>query len=87
MFPIIRRKPFHERGATTEEHESHRRQQRSSPSRLSNASNHSDGGEERWRDAAGDRLSDFGVDGEVEFYDEDDMPLAKVMEQHNIRRI
>ena len=37
-------------------------------------------GEEGWRDAEGDRLGDFGVDEEVEFYDEDDIPLSRLIE-------
>ncbi|KAL1965766.1 hypothetical protein VTN77DRAFT_5087 [Rasamsonia byssochlamydoides] len=39
----------------------------------------SDEGEEAWRNADGERLQDFGVDEEVEFYDEDDIPLAELM--------
>jgi palmitoyltransferase len=39
----------------------------------------SDEGEEAWRNADGDRLQDFGVDEEVEFYDEDDIPLGELM--------
>ncbi|KAJ5118053.1 Palmitoyltransferase pfa4 [Penicillium atrosanguineum] len=41
----------------------------------------SDDGEESWRNADGERLRDFGVDEDVEFYDEDDIPLAVLMEQ------
>ncbi|KAF4555996.1 Hypothetical protein D9617_2g059630 [Elsinoe fawcettii] len=37
-----------------------------------------DDGEEAWRNAEGDRLADFGVDEDVEFYDEDDIPLAEL---------
>lgn len=74
--PVIRRKPFHERNAT--EYEKSRGQSPSqSRSRESTSSDHPDVGEERWRDDAGDRLSDFGVDDEAEFYDEEDMPLTK----------
>lgn len=37
-------------------------------------------GEESWRNAEGERLHDFGVDVDVEFYDEEeDMPLAELM--------
>jgi palmitoyltransferase len=39
----------------------------------------SDSGEEGWRNAEGDRLRDFGVDEEIEFYDEDDIPLAALV--------
>ena len=37
------------------------------------------GGEEGWRNDDGERLADFGVDEDVEFYDEHDLPLAALM--------
>lgn len=36
-------------------------------------------GEEGWRNSEGDRLQDFGVDEDVEFYDEDNVPLAELL--------
>lgn len=42
-------------------------------------------GEEAWRNSEGERLKDFGVDEEVEFYDEqeedeeDDVPLSELL--------
>ncbi|EDN10470.1 conserved hypothetical protein [Histoplasma mississippiense (nom. inval.)] len=45
----------------------------------SESGENSDSGEEGWRDSEGDRLRDFGVDEEVEFYDEDDIPLAELL--------
>lgn len=42
-------------------------------------------GEEGWRNAEGDRLRDFGVDEDVEFYDEDDIPLATLIRQRKQR--
>jgi palmitoyltransferase len=36
-------------------------------------------GEEAWRNAEGDRLADFGVDEEAEFYDDENVPLAELM--------
>ena len=42
-------------------------------------------GEEAWRNSEGDRLNDFGVDEDVEFYDEDDVPLAKLLSRRNGR--
>jgi palmitoyltransferase len=38
-------------------------------------------GEEGWRNSEGECLKDFGVDEDVEFYDEqeDDIPLAELM--------
>ncbi|KAJ6129521.1 Palmitoyltransferase pfa4 [Penicillium capsulatum] len=41
----------------------------------------SDEGEESWRNAEGERLRDFGVDEDVEFYDEDDVPLGVLLER------
>jgi palmitoyltransferase len=32
-------------------------------------------GEEAWRTSEGDRLDDFGVDEDVEFYDEENVPF------------
>lgn len=40
-----------------------------------------DEGEEAWRNAEGERLDDFGVDEEVEFYDEEDVPLSVLKER------
>ncbi|KAJ5660476.1 Palmitoyltransferase pfa4 [Penicillium longicatenatum] len=45
----------------------------------------SDEGEESWRNAEGERLRDFGVDEDVEFYDEDDVPLAVLMQRRKQR--
>lgn len=36
-------------------------------------------GEHGWRDSEGDRLDDFGVDEDVEFYDGDQVPLAELL--------
>jgi palmitoyltransferase len=36
-------------------------------------------GEEAWRNAEGERLADFGVDEDIEFYDEDTIPLAELI--------
>lgn len=40
-------------------------------------------GEEAWRNSEGERLKDFGVDEDVEFYDEqedeDDVPLGELL--------
>lgn len=82
--PLDPRKLFHEREAA-EEHGNHSQSQREIQSRHSTSSDHSSIGEETWRDAAGDRLNDFGVDEKVEFYDEDDMPLARFVERQNRR--
>ena len=47
------------------------------PSKTPPASDES--GEEGWRNSEGERLKDFGVDEEVEFYDEDNVPLATLI--------
>lgn len=41
----------------------------------------SQSGEEGWRNSEGERLKDFGVDEDIEFYDEkdDDVPLGELM--------
>jgi palmitoyltransferase len=38
-------------------------------------------GEAAWRNSEGERLKDFGVDEDVEFYDEqdDDLPLSELI--------
>ena len=38
-----------------------------------------DSGEEAWKNSEGDRLNDFGVDEDAEFYDEDSIPLAELL--------
>lgn len=75
-----RRKPFHKRFAEresadllTEDHEGDE-----SPS---------ESGEEAWRNGEGERLADFGVDEEVEFYDEDDVPLSELIERRDKKSI
>jgi palmitoyltransferase len=32
-----------------------------------------------WRNKEGERLADFGLDEDAEFYDEDNLPLAEIM--------
>jgi len=43
----------------------------------------SESGEEGWQDSGGNRLKDFGVEEEVEFYDEDDIPLSELLRRRN----
>ena len=38
-----------------------------------------DVGEEAWQNSEGERLQDFGLDEEAEFYDEDDIPLSQLL--------
>ena len=49
----------------------------------SSESDHLGSGEEGWRDSEGDRLNDFGVDEDAEFYDEDDIPLAELLRRRH----
>ena len=48
----------------------------------------SDEGEESWRTREGESLADYGVDEEVEFYDEEDLPLSELAKrlQHDASR-
>ncbi len=46
----------------------------------------SDGGEEGWRDSDGNRLKDYGVDEDVEFYDEDSIPIAELLKRRREAR-
>lgn len=44
-------------------------------------------GEEAWKNSEGERLRDFGVDEEAEFYDnvdEDDVPLSELMRRKKL---
>ncbi len=40
----------------------------------------------KWRDRDGDRPGDFGVDEEVEYFDEDDLPLSEVLNRRRAVR-
>lgn len=44
-------------------------------------------GEESWRNADGERLEDFGVDEDIDFYDEDNIPLAELMERKREKQL
>ena len=76
--PLIRRRPFHER------YRDNSQELRESPS-LIDSDKVSKRGEEAWRNSEGDRLDDFGVDEDIEFYDEDDIPLAELLLKHRKR--
>lgn len=47
----------------------------------------SQSGEEGWRNSEGERLKDFGVDEDIEFYDErdDDVPLSQLLARRKER--
>jgi palmitoyltransferase len=70
---VQRRKPFHVRFDDS--------LSTSSSEDGDYSDNGSDDGEESWKNSEGERLRDFGVDEEIEFYDEEDIPLAILMQQ------
>lgn len=77
--PIIQRIPFYDRYESMTQQEKNPCQQLDSMDGVL-------GSEEGWRDPEGDRLDDFGVDAFVEFYDEDDLPLATLLQQQRSRK-
>ena len=46
----------------------------------------SNSGEEGWRDSEGNRLKDYGVDEDIEFYDEDSIPIAELLRRRREAR-
>jgi palmitoyltransferase len=71
---VVRRKPFHDRHGSL----LHGKQS-SATSDDDSSEAQSDSGEEGWRSPEGDRLRDYGVDEDAEFYDQDDMPLSELL--------
>ena len=70
---FTRRRPFHER------YRSHISNDDANPvACFTEETLH--GGEERWRNSEGERLADFGLDEDTEFYDEDNIPLAHLLQ-------
>lgn len=77
---VIRRKTFHDR------HTNRLHPEQSLTDRdEGNISAHSDSGEEGWRSPEGDRLADYGVDEEAEFYDQDDIPLSELLRRRRAK--
>jgi len=76
--PAYRRKPFHQRYKTMGPHKEDKQDRFLKTADLE--------GEEAWRNSEGDRLNDFGVDEDVEFYDEDDIPLAELLSKRGAER-
>ncbi|KGO66537.1 hypothetical protein PITC_012320 [Penicillium italicum] len=70
---LQRRKPFHDRYKKGDDAQS--------DSDESETDSGHDSGEEAWRNSEGERLRDFGVDEEAEFYDEEDIPLGVLIER------
>ncbi|KAI9874694.1 MAG: Palmitoyltransferase [Pleopsidium flavum] len=75
-----RRQPFHNRYSSEEKVD----EDKDIPEFNSAGSS---GGEEGWRNSEGDRLRDFGVDEDVEFYDEDNVPLAELLRRRKEAKI
>lgn len=71
---ITKRMPFHER-FDSETYE---------PLRNTDLEDDEGSGEEGWQDSGGSRLRDYGVDEEIEFYDEDDVPLAELIRRRRM---
>ena len=67
------RKPFHERTNHDPDHLAEGSDQ------SSDTENGSESGEEGWQDSGGNRLKDYGVDEDIEFYDEDDIPVSELI--------
>ncbi|MCJ1389333.1 Palmitoyltransferase [Xylographa bjoerkii] len=76
--PAYRRKPFHQRYKEPESDKTNKEDQCLNSLAME--------GEEAWRNSEGDRLNDFGVDEDVEFYDEDDVPLAELLSRRGAER-
>ena len=74
-----RRRPFHER-YYEDDNEDESESEDNGPKITT------DEGEEAWRSLEGERLADFGVDEEAEFYDEDDVPLAQLIAQRRAKQ-
>ena len=43
-------------------------------------------GEEAWRNSEGERLEDFGLDEDTEFYDEDSVPLSELLRRKKTKQ-
>ncbi|KAK5045154.1 hypothetical protein LTR84_009487 [Exophiala bonariae] len=76
-YGVKRRRPFHERfeQSTVDATEDMSREMHDGES----------SGEEGWQDTGGNRLKDFGVDEDVEFYDEDDIPISELLRRRKAK--
>lgn len=78
LHTVSRRRPFHERYSKGVIDDVDRDAVADVPSAGS--------GEEAWQDSGGNRLQDYGVDEDIEFYDEDNIPLAELMRRKEQRQ-
>ncbi|KAH9840465.1 hypothetical protein Tdes44962_MAKER01665 [Teratosphaeria destructans] len=83
---VIRRRPFHERLEAMHQRDQNRVYEIEDVETDDEVDEHHpatrgdhDAGEEGWQNKEGERLADFGVDEEVDFYDEDEVPLAELI--------
>ncbi|KAK5092339.1 Palmitoyltransferase [Exophiala xenobiotica] len=76
--PVQRRKAFHKRYDSNASS--------NAEDGLEGYDEYSASGEEGWQDSDGNRLKDYGVDEDVEFYDEDDVPLAELLRRRQEKR-
>lgn len=92
---IHRRQPFHLRYADREPQPSRYLDEEeigldaTEDNKFEYESNHGsvpDSGEEGWRNSEGERLADFGVEEDIEFYDEDDLPLAEILRRRKAQQ-
>jgi len=72
--PIRKRRPFHNRYDPDAD----------TMISFTDDESEADDGEEGWKNSEGERLRDFGVDEEIEFYDEDDIPLAELIQRRGL---
>jgi palmitoyltransferase len=72
---MYRRKPFHVRYSNSSA---------KLPAGTDEPDDAVESGEEGWQDYGGNRLRDYGVDEDVEFYDEDNVPLAELISRKRV---
>lgn len=75
---LQRRRPFHKRAANNAPEQDGSFDPDETPSEGESGSDE-ESGEEAWRNSEGERLRDFGVDEDAEFYDDDEVPLSELM--------
>ena len=75
---VQRRRPFHERYEDVKGGPMEEESDDSEPDGFESDGG-SNSGEEGWRSPSGERLRDYGVDEDAEFYDEDNLPIAELI--------
>jgi palmitoyltransferase len=72
FYGVQKRKTFHQRFDLD-------KREGESDDEYDDTARETDSGEEGWRDSDGNRLKDYGVDEDVEFYDEDNVPVSELL--------